>query len=156
MKGLDKSTDDAASTIIGQFGVGFYSAFMVGSKVTVRSRSSVPGNAPHEWVSNEGIGSFTLAELSEAEAVDAAADAAAAPSVPLRGSSIVIELKDDAKEYCDEARVKEVIAKYVKCSATLPNYCYCCYYYFCHALLQHPSRATTTTTTTTNQLTHVT
>ena len=87
---------DAASNLIGHFGVGFYSVFMVAKKVTVTSRSYKSDAAPARWIS-DGSGSF--------EIEDAPADAP-------RGTSIEIELKDDTKEYADPARVKDVLRKH--------------------------------------------
>ena len=94
---------DGLSGIIGKFGVGFYSAFMVGSKVEVRSKSAfdeVEGEklTPLLWCS-EGIGSYEISELSpEVEQV--------------RGASIVIHLKDDMAEYADASRVESILKKY--------------------------------------------
>jgi len=88
-----KSTGGAAESIIGQFGVGFYSAFMVGTKVDVASTPSKPGEVPHLW-SSEGAGSYTIAPLAEAEAA--------------RGVRVTIHLKDDQLEYLEASRLREV------------------------------------------------
>ena len=106
------SSSEAASGIIGQFGVGFYSAFMVGETVTVESRGSDVGSVPHVWRSDRATGKYTINALEEtAAAADADADAGVrAP--PARGSRVVITLKDDAREYGDSERVKKVIQKY--------------------------------------------
>jgi len=89
----DQSKD---SNLIGQFGVGFYSVFMVGKKVTLTSRKA--GTAPDEGVrwESDGDGQFTI------ETVDGAP----------RGTEIVIELHDDAKEYADGHRLRSIINKY--------------------------------------------
>jgi molecular chaperone HtpG len=84
---------DAASNLIGRFGVGFYSVFMVADKVTVTSRSLNADAAPARWVS-DGSGNFTIEDV-EGE-------------VP-RGTSIAIELKADTKEYADPERIKAVL-----------------------------------------------
>ena len=89
----DKSKD---SNLIGQFGVGFYSVFMVGDHVTLTSRKA--GEAPSEGVrwESDGNGQFTL------ETVDNAS----------RGTEIVIQLEEDAKEYADGRRLRSIINKY--------------------------------------------
>ncbi len=87
---------DAATNLIGRFGVGFYSVFMVAEKVTVTSRSFQPDAAPARWVS-DGSGSFAV------ENVDG--------EVP-RGTTIEIALRDETKEYADPERVKAVLRKH--------------------------------------------
>eukprot|EP00127_Corallochytrium_limacisporum_P003872 Clim_evm86s153 gene=Clim_evmTU86s153 len=81
--------------IIGQFGVGFYSTFMVATKVNVYSKSAEPGSKGYAWES-DGRGKYTIAE---AEGVQ-------------RGTKIVITLRDDDKEYAKTGRVEDVIKKY--------------------------------------------
>jgi len=80
--------------LIGQFGVGFYAAFMAGTKVTVQSRSW-DGSEGNEWVS-EGAGSFSISE---------------APGLH-RGTKIIIELKDDAHDYAQKWKVESIIKQY--------------------------------------------
>ncbi|HIQ37436.1 MAG TPA: molecular chaperone HtpG [Desulfocapsa sulfexigens] len=80
--------------LIGQFGVGFYAAFMAGTKVTVQSRSW-DGSEGNEWVS-EGAGSFSISE---------------APGLH-RGTKIIIELKDDAHDYATKWKVESIIKQY--------------------------------------------
>lgn len=82
-------------SLIGQFGVGFYSAFMAGKKVRVLSRSYRPDAEGHEW-SSDGEGSYTIAP---------------APGIR-RGTRIIIELKDDAHEFADAARIKRIVTEY--------------------------------------------
>merc|ERR1719440_1094835 len=85
-----------ASAIIGKFGVGFYSAFMVASTVTVESKSySDAVNAV--WSSADGAESYTLQEGG---------------SKTTRGTRVVLDLKDDAEEYLQPARLREVVQKY--------------------------------------------
>ncbi|CAG5897785.1 unnamed protein product [Menidia menidia] len=86
---------EASSTIIGQFGVGFYSAFMVADNVDVYSRSAEPDAPGYKW-SSDGSGAFQIAEATGVQ----------------QGTKIVLYLKDDCKEFCSEDRVKEVITKY--------------------------------------------
>jgi len=81
-------------SLIGQFGVGFYAAFMAGKKVTVQSRSW-DGSEGNEWVS-EGAGSFSISELSGLH----------------RGTKIIIELKDDAHDYDKKWKVEGIIKQY--------------------------------------------
>ncbi|KAM9394390.1 heat shock protein 75 kDa, mitochondrial [Pholidichthys leucotaenia] len=86
---------EASSTIIGQFGVGFYSAFMVAERVDVYSRSIEPEAPGFKW-SSDGSGVFEVAEASGVQ----------------QGTKIVLHLKDDCKEFSSEDKVKEVVAKY--------------------------------------------
>lgn len=93
-----KQKGDAAensSNIIGQFGVGFYSAFMVADKVEVFSRSSKTGSLGLRWCS-DGSGTY---EIQEADGVSI-------------GTKIILHLKTDCREYADEDRIKTVIKKY--------------------------------------------
>ncbi len=92
----EQMTGDAAKdvTLIGQFGVGFYSAFMVADKVTVTSRRAGEENATL-WAS-EGHGTF----VTEAANRDK------------RGTSIVLHMRKDAKEYLEPARLRQIIKTY--------------------------------------------
>ncbi|KAJ2852801.1 hypothetical protein GGI22_005135 [Coemansia erecta] len=94
---MENSTDskDAANTIVGQFGVGFYSAFMVGDNITVYTRSATPDSQGYCWKS-DGLGSYTISK---------------AENVPV-GTKIIIGVKDDAKEFLDADKLKDVIKKY--------------------------------------------
>ncbi|KAM4024576.1 LOW QUALITY PROTEIN: heat shock protein 75 kDa, mitochondrial [Anomaloglossus baeobatrachus] len=85
---------DSSGKIIGQFGVGFYSAFMVADKVVVYSQASEPGSPGYCWTS-DGSGLFELAGGSG-----------------VRPGTIIIHLKDDCKEFANEDRVREVVTKY--------------------------------------------
>ncbi len=91
------SGDQAAdSQLIGQFGVGFYSAFIVADKVTVRSRAAgAAANEAVEWVS-AGEGEFTTDKIEKSS----------------RGTDIILHLKEDESEYSDEWRLKSIITKY--------------------------------------------
>lgn len=81
--------------LIGQFGVGFYSAFMVSDRVDVFTRSAIPGSEAVHW-SSTGDGSFTIAPGEKAE----------------RGTRIEVHLKDDAKEYLDHYRLETIVKRY--------------------------------------------
>lgn len=84
------------SQLIGQFGVGFYSAFIVAKKVTVRTRAA--GHKANEAVlwESEGEGSFTVDTITKAS----------------RGTEITLHLRDDEKEFADEWRLRSIITKY--------------------------------------------
>lgn len=84
------------SQLIGQFGVGFYSAFIVADKVTVRTRAA--GVSPQEGVfwESEGEGEYTLADNEKAD----------------RGTEITLHLRADQDEFLDDWRVRSIISKY--------------------------------------------
>jgi molecular chaperone HtpG len=90
-----KKKEGNALQLIGQFGVGFYAAFMVASRVDVHTRSMLPGAEPVLWRS-AGSGSFTVAAGDREHP----------------GTRIVLHLKEDAREYAKAWRVKEIIRKY--------------------------------------------
>jgi molecular chaperone HtpG len=80
--------------LIGQFGVGFYSAFMVADEVTVLSRKA--GSATGvRWVS-QGKGEFTIEDIDR----------------PERGTEVVLHLRDDAEEFLEEFRLRTIVRKY--------------------------------------------
>ena len=81
-------------SLIGQFGVGFYAAFMAGKKVRVQSRSW-DGSEGHEWVS-DGSGTFSISTLEGLR----------------RGTKIIIDLKDDAHDYAQKWKVESIIKRY--------------------------------------------
>ncbi len=81
-------------SLIGQFGVGFYAAFMAGAKVRVQSRSW-DGSEGNEWES-DGSGSFTIKEVEGLH----------------RGTKVIVELKEDAHEYGQKFKVESVIKQY--------------------------------------------
>uniref|UniRef100_E6XP02 Chaperone protein HtpG n=1 Tax=Shewanella putrefaciens (strain 200) TaxID=399804 RepID=E6XP02_SHEP2 len=84
------------SQLIGQFGVGFYSAFIVAKKVTVRTRAA--GHKANEAVlwESEGEGSFTVETITKAS----------------RGTEITLHLRDEEKEFADDWRLRSIITKY--------------------------------------------
>jgi molecular chaperone HtpG len=81
--------------LIGQFGVGFYSAFLVADRVEVVSRAAGEGNPAHRWVS-EGKDTFTVAPAERAK----------------RGTAITLHLRDDQKEFLDGWRLRDLITRY--------------------------------------------
>ncbi len=92
-------------SLIGQFGVGFYSAFMIADRVQVRTRSCRE-DAGWLWES-EGTGSFSV---SAAEGPEPGAPSSGVPSA--RGTEVVLHLKDDAKEFATAGRIKEIVRRY--------------------------------------------
>ena len=94
---LDAAGKDgkAKPDLIGQFGVGFYSAFMVADKVTVLSRPAGSPDAGVRWES-DGQGTYTVEDASK----------------PERGTDIVLHLKDDAKNYLDEYELRSLVKKF--------------------------------------------
>ncbi len=81
--------------LIGQFGVGFYSAFMVATRVTVLSRSYRPDEQGWRWTS-ENAGGYEIEP---------------APLVP-RGTQVIIQLKDDARDFAKGDHVKRLVQRY--------------------------------------------
>lgn len=88
----DKKPD---AKLIGQFGVGFYSAFMAGKKVAVYSRSYLPDEKGWVW-SSEGSGGY---EIEPGDDLN-------------RGSKVVVHLKDENKEFAEESKVEHIIKRY--------------------------------------------
>ena len=89
----DKAKD---SQLIGQFGVGFYSAFIVADKVVVRTRAAgESADQGVEWTS-AGEGEFTVGDIEKAD----------------RGTEITLYLRDDEKEFADDWRLRSIISKY--------------------------------------------
>ena len=93
---LKKLSGDQAkdANLIGQFGVGFYSAFIISDEVTLESRKA-GAKAGSRWVS-KGDGEFSLESIDKKS----------------RGTSVILSLKKDAEEFLDEYRLKEIIKKY--------------------------------------------
>eukprot|EP00761_Pharyngomonas_kirbyi_P011987 gb/GECH01012013.1/.p1 GENE.gb/GECH01012013.1/~~gb/GECH01012013.1/.p1 ORF type:complete len:785 (+),score=242.39 gb/GECH01012013.1/:1-2355(+) len=91
----EQNSSESAANIIGQFGVGFYSAFMVAEKVRVYTRSYKPDSIGYCWEST-GHGDYTI---SEAEGVS-------------RGTKIVIDLMDSEREFALKDLVEKTIKKY--------------------------------------------
>ncbi|NOY06361.1 MAG: molecular chaperone HtpG [Chlorobi bacterium] len=81
--------------LIGQFGVGFYSVFMVTDEVTIETRHYAPGSRGYRWKS-VGEGKFIIEEIDRQQ----------------RGTKISFTLKKDAEEFCDVQRIKSIIQRY--------------------------------------------
>ena len=96
----EAAPDNSAASIIGRFGIGFYSVFMVADSVEVTSVSAMADEPPHVWTSS-GTGTFTMKTL---DGEDGAAFR--------RGTVIKISLKDDAKEFLETYRLHAVIRKH--------------------------------------------
>lgn len=90
-----KEKGEGNEAVIGQFGVGFYSAFMVADKVVVTSRNWEPEGSAWQW-SSDGSGSYTIEPAEKEE----------------RGSQIVLHLKEDQKEFLESYKLKSLIERY--------------------------------------------
>lgn len=93
---LEKHKNDAA-TIIGHFGLGFYSAFMVSDKVEIVTKSYKEGSKAVRW-SCTGEPEYTLEDAERAE----------------RGTDIIMHVSDEEKEFLDKNRLQELLSKYCK------------------------------------------
>ncbi|KAF1075796.1 molecular chaperone HtpG [Halodesulfovibrio sp. MK-HDV] len=87
---------DSASNIIGRFGVGFYSVFMISEDVTVTTRSYKPDSEGFTWKS-DGLGSFDITPAEDA---------------PERGTVITINVKDDAVEFLEKFRLEQALKQH--------------------------------------------
>ena len=90
----DKSSKDIQSSLIGQFGVGFYSAFMVAKKITVNSKKA-GSNQSWSW-SSDGKGSFEIESASKKNV----------------GTEIILKVDEKDKEYLEEDRIESIVKKY--------------------------------------------
>ena len=93
---LDKYKEDA-NAIIGHFGLGFYSAFMVSKKVEIITKSWQEGSKAVKW-SCDGSPEFTIEDADKAD----------------RGTDIVMYIDDDCKEFLEKYKVSELLNKYCK------------------------------------------
>ena len=107
---FEKLSGDAAkdSALIGQFGVGFYSAFMAAKKIDVYSRKAAGDGKIWHW-SSDGTNSY---ELDEVAADSAVAKKYGFDKPELSGSAIEMHLNDDSKEYASRWKIEELIKKY--------------------------------------------
>ncbi|ALC42684.1 Trap1 [Drosophila busckii] len=88
-------SSQATSNIIGQFGVGFYSAFIVANRVEVYTRAAASDAIGLRW-STDGSGSYEIEQVEDVQ----------------HGTKIVLHLKPECREYADEDRIRAVIKKY--------------------------------------------
>ena len=88
---------DSANSIIGHFGLGFYSAFMVSKKVEIVTKSYREGAQAVKW-SCDGSPEYTLEESEKAE----------------RGTDIIMYIDDDSKEFLSESRISAILNKYCR------------------------------------------
>ena len=93
---LEKYKNDAKA-IIGHFGLGFYSAFMVASKVEIYTKSYKEGSEAVKW-SCDGSPSFSMEKCDKAD----------------RGTDIILYIDDDCKEFLEKTKVEELLTKYCK------------------------------------------
>jgi len=84
-------------SMIGQFGVGFYSAYLVADKVTVNSKHN--DDSEYQWESSAG-GSFTVTEVKDS------------PKPLTRGTRITLTIKEDMAEFLEERRIKDLVKKH--------------------------------------------
>lgn len=88
-------SEDAGKGIIGHFGLGFYSAFMIADKVEIKSKSYRKDDAAVWWTGNED-GSYEMRPCDKTQ----------------RGTDITLYINDDEKEYASESKIREIIEKF--------------------------------------------
>ena len=93
---LEKYKDDA-NAIIGHFGLGFYSSFMVSKEVDIITKSYKEGSKAVKWTC-QGTPEFTLDEVEKEDV----------------GTDIVMHINDDSEEFLDEGKISEILDKYCK------------------------------------------
>ncbi|MDD3336812.1 MAG: molecular chaperone HtpG [Eubacteriales bacterium] len=98
---LKKYEGDNKGGIIGHFGLGFYSAFMVADKVTIHTLSGAKDAQPVRWISEDGM-SFIMEAGDRTE----------------RGTEITLHISEEEKEFLDEYRVREILKRYCGFMAT--------------------------------------
>ena len=92
---------DEKGGIIGHFGLGFYSAFMVADRVTIETLSGKEGASPVRWTSEDGM-AFTMEDGSRTQ----------------RGTDVILHISEEEKEFLEEYRVREVLKRYCGFMAT--------------------------------------
>ncbi len=91
------SGKEGAEQIIGHFGLGFYSAFMVAEKVQIRTLSRTEGSQAVEWESN-GSTEYTISDIEKES----------------RGTDIILYINEESAEFLEKARIESVLNKYCK------------------------------------------
>jgi len=94
IKQMTENQQDAGN-IIGKFGVGFYSVFMVAKEIRLKTKSFKTDEPAMEWIS-DGLGSYTLEEIQDKK----------------RGTEIEIYLKEEEKEFVEEHRLEQIVKKH--------------------------------------------
>ncbi|MFC0609991.1 molecular chaperone HtpG [Rufibacter quisquiliarum] len=92
-----KDSNADKSQIIGQFGLGFYSAFMVASTVEIDTLSHADGSEPAHWIC-DGSTEFTITNGTRTE----------------RGTDVILNIAEDSEEFLEEARLQTILNKYCK------------------------------------------
>jgi heat shock protein beta len=85
--------------LIGQFGVGFYSAYLVANKVEVITKSMQAGSPQLRWESDSGS-KFTISDASDAEPIEGS------------GTRLILHMKDDAMQYLESSKLEELLQRY--------------------------------------------
>ncbi|MCB9197323.1 MAG: molecular chaperone HtpG [Flavobacteriales bacterium] len=93
----EKYKDKDANAMIGHFGLGFYSAFMVAEKVRIQTLSYQDGSQAVEWES-DGSPQFTMQPIIKTE----------------RGTDIILHIAEDSVEFLEDAKLSEILSKYCK------------------------------------------
>jgi molecular chaperone HtpG len=88
---------DKKNSIIGHFGLGFYSAFMVAKEVEIISKSQQPNSLPVRWVC-DGSPNFTMEETKKKS----------------KGTDVILHIADDSTEFLEESRISTILNKYCK------------------------------------------
>ena len=88
---------DKKNSIIGHFGLGFYSAFMVAKEVEIISKSQQPNSLPVKWVC-DGSPNYLMDEAKK----------------KTKGTDVVLHISDDSSEFLEEARISQILNKYCK------------------------------------------
>ncbi|MDT2020498.1 molecular chaperone HtpG [Methylocella sp. CPCC 101449] len=94
---VDGGGENSPGQLIGQFGIGFYSAFMVADKVDVFTRKAGESEAWH-W-SSDGLGAYTI-------------EAATTDDAPARGTRVVLHIKEDAATYLETYKIESVVREH--------------------------------------------
>jgi len=85
--------------LIGQFGVGFYSAYLVANQVEVITKSMQEGSKQLRWISDSGS-SFTISEADDVEPIEGS------------GTRLILHMKDDALQYLESSKIEELLQRY--------------------------------------------
>lgn len=97
MEALGEGTADV--NLIGQFGVGFYSAYLVADRVEVITKSMQEGSKQLRWESDSGS-SFSISEADDADPIESS------------GTRLILHMKDDAMQYLETSKIEELLQRY--------------------------------------------